>query len=142
MKNVRLIGAGAALCAVLALAACTGTDEPSPTPTAAPTDVTDITDQPGSVDGWVGALEDAETKTCARDGADWVASGTVTNPLDEAQSYRLYVSAMFGGDTRGLIQVDVPDVAGGASAPWRAAFPLEGDEFTCVLRVERFAPTS
>lgn len=141
MRTSRLAGVGLVLSIALGLAACTGTAEPKPTPTTAPSDVTDITDQPGSVEGWVGALEDAKTTTCARDGGNWVAAGTVTNPLDEAQSYRLYVSAMFGGETRGLIQVDVPDVAGGESGQWRAAFPLQGDEFTCVLRVERFAPT-
>lgn len=140
MKSLRSTAAAAALCAVLALTACTGNAEPEPSPTAAPTDVTDITDQPGSVDGWVGALEDAEVTTCAREGDDWIAAGTVTNPLEEAQSYRLYVSLLDGADTRGLIQVDVPDVAGGAAGEWKADFPLEGDAFTCVLRVERFAP--
>lgn len=139
MTTQRLIGASAALCLALALAGCTGTADPNPTPTTAPSDITDITDQPGSVDGWVGALEDAEVTTCARDGDNWVAAGTVKNPLDEPQSYRLYVSAMAGGETRGLIQVDVPGVEGGATGDWKASFALPG-EFECVLRVERFAP--
>lgn len=140
MKIPRLMGATAALVAVLALAACTGNGNVTPTPTSAPTDVTDVTDQPGSVDGWVGALEDADIATCARQGDEWVAAGTVTNPVDDAQSYRLYVSLIDGSETRGLIQVDVPDVAAGASGDWKAAFPLPGDNFKCVLRVERFAP--
>ncbi|WP_447944138.1 MULTISPECIES: hypothetical protein [Microbacterium] len=100
----------------------------------------DVTDQPGSVDGYVGAVEDADTTRCERAGSEWIAAGTVTNPLDEDQSYRLYVSAMDGSETRGVIQVDVPDVAGGATAEWRAAFALPEDELECVLRVERFAP--
>ncbi len=139
MKAVRLTTTTLALLAALTLAGCTGTTGVTETPTAAPTDVTEITDQPGSVEGWVGALEDASTTQCARDGGNWVAAGTVTNPTDAAQSYRLYVSAMDGTQTRGLIQVDVPDVAAGASGEWKAEFPLEGEKFDCVLRVERFA---
>ena len=142
MKTARLMGATAAILTVLALAACTGNGNAdlNPTPTAAATDVVDITDQPGSVDGWVGALEDAHVATCARQGDEWIAAGTVTNPVEDAQSYRLYVSLLDGSETRGLVQVDVPDVAAGASGQWKAAFPLTGDDFTCVLRVERFAP--
>ncbi len=140
MRMKRLAGALAAAAIAVALAGCGADVTPAPTGTGSPSDVTDITDQPGSVEGYVGALEDAETTRCERDGSNWIASGTVTNPLDEVQSYRLYVSAMDGSDTRGVVQVDVPEVAGGDSAEWTAEFPLPDDDLTCVLRVERFAP--
>ncbi|MFT4051269.1 MAG: hypothetical protein QM677_03355 [Microbacterium sp.] len=103
-------------------------------------DVSEITDQPGSVEGYVGALGDAEVVTCAREGGDWVVAGTVTNPLDEVQSYRIYVTVRDDDDTRGIIQVDVPDVEGEASAEWTASFPLDDESLECVLRVERFTP--
>lgn len=124
--------------AVLTVTGCAaGTVEPTPTDTKAPT-VTEITDQPGSVEGFVGALEDAEVKRCERDGDGWVAAGTVDNPTDRTQSYRLYISAMADGDTRGIVQVDVASVAAGESAAWKAEFALPDNDLTCVLRVERF----
>jgi len=134
-----------AVAAALTLSACTGAAGPdgtsaAPTPTATQTDMSQITDQPGSQEGYVGALEDATVTSCERDGADWVAQGTVTNPIDEVQNYRLYVSALSDDDTRGIVQVDVPDVDGGATAEWKASFPLDDEKLECVLRVERFAP--
>lgn len=129
----------ALLGAALAVTGCTS-DEARPEPTGTiVSDVTDITDQPGSEEGYVGALGDAAVKRCERDGGDWIAAGTVTNPTDDAQSYRLYVSAMADDDTRGLVQVDVPPVDAGGTAQWNATFALPDDDMTCVLRVERFA---
>ncbi|MFA7498832.1 MAG: hypothetical protein WCY76_09100 [Leucobacter sp.] len=100
----------------------------------------DIADQPGSVDGFAGALEDVVVETCEAQGAGWFASGTVTNPTDTAQSYRLYVAFSENRDTIGLVQVDVPEVAAGESATWDAEAQVAGEGIDCALRVERFAP--
>lgn len=63
----------------------------------------------------------------------------MTNPESDTQDYRLYVSAMTDGDTVGLVQVDVADVAGGETAEWEAQMDLAQEDINCVLRVERFA---
>ncbi|MPV51391.1 MULTISPECIES: hypothetical protein [unclassified Pseudactinotalea] len=122
------------------------TSEPTPDESpdsadgAKPDTVVDLEEQPGSQEGYVGALGDAELATCAtRDGALEV-TGDVTNPQKEAQSYRIYVSAMQGSDTRGLTQVDVSAVGPGETASWEARLDLTDDDLTCVLRVERFVP--
>lgn len=63
----------------------------------------------------------------------------MTNPESETQDYRLYISAMTDGDTVGLVQVDVADVAGGETADWESQMDLAQEDIDCVLRVERFA---
>lgn len=130
-----------AVAGILTLAGCTGgteTTAPTPSATTTPSDYVDITDQPGSGDDFVGALEDTEVTGCAADGDEWKVTGTVTNPADDAQSYRIYVSLLDGTDTLGVSQVDVDDVAAGESTDWSATLPVSGDDLDCVLRVERF----
>lgn len=126
---------------VLVLAGCTGSPEPEPTPTAseqAP-GVTDIEDAPGSGEGLVGALEDAEVEACEAADGGWAVNGTVTNSTDAEADYRIYVSLLNGaGDTRGLTQVDVDDVAAGDTQQWDTSVELEDDDLSCVLRVERY----
>lgn len=121
------------------LAGCVNNAEPAPTQTTADAAVTEITDQPGTTDGYVGARDDVEIEACEKDGESWVARGTVVNPTDAAQDYRIYVSWLDGSDTRGLVQVDVDAVAAGASGEWSASAALPDDDLECVLRVERFA---
>ena len=99
-----------------------------------------VTDQQGSVDGFVGASEDAQVSVCEAGDDGWFASGEVTNPTDEAQSYRIYVAFNKNTDTLGLVQVDAAEVAPGATATWEATAPLSGDNLQCILRVERFTP--
>ncbi|MCB1030503.1 MAG: hypothetical protein KDA95_04150 [Acidimicrobiales bacterium] len=101
---------------------------------------TDVRDPQGSVEDYVGAMQDAKLDACAVADGALKANGTVTNPLDEAQQYRIYVSAMEGTDTRGIVQVDLPSVEGGQSADWTAEFELADEGLSCLLRVERFAP--
>lgn len=101
---------------------------------------TDVRDPQGSVEGYVGAMNDAAVSSCDSEGDVLVATGTVTNPEDDAQEYRIYVSAMDGSDTRGIVQVDVGPLDGGATADWDAEFELDGDDLSCLLRVERFDP--
>lgn len=103
-----------------------------------PDTVVDVKEQPGGAGEYVGAAGDAEVTTC--ESADGVLKvvGTVTNPEAEAQGYRIYVSALQDGDTRGLAQVDVAEVDGGASAAWETTMELDLNEPKCVLRVERF----
>lgn len=100
--------------------------------------VTDIQDQPGSVDGYVGASKDAKVETCDLQGGSLRVEGTVKNPESDAQDYRLYVSALENSDTVGLVQVDVTDVAPGKSVEWSTDIDYKADDLECVLRVERF----
>lgn len=97
-----------------------------------------ITDQPGSVEDFVGAVEDAEISRCKADGSSWVVAGSVTNPTDKTQQYRIYVSVMEKKDTVALEQVDVADVVAGATEDWETEIPIQGEGLECVLRVERF----
>lgn len=99
----------------------------------------DITDQQGSVEGFVGAKEDVEVERCEADGSGWISAGTVSNPTSESQDYRIYVAFNSSKDTKGLVQVDVKDLAAGASESWEASAPVQADNMKCVLRVERFA---
>lgn len=101
---------------------------------------TEVSDHPGSLDEFTGALEDAELESCEAGGSGWIAEGTVTNPLDDVQSYRVYVSVRSEEGTIGLVQVNVDDVDGGDSGSWEADFDLDEDDLECSLRVERFSP--
>lgn len=125
----------------LALAACSGDDKASEKDSK-PADQShvDITDQQGSVKGFVGANDDVTTESCEAAKNLWRSEGTVTNPEKENQSYRLYVAFNRGKDTQGLVQVDVESVKPGQKVEWKAEAPLTGDDLTCVLRAERFAP--
>lgn len=129
------------------VAGCTA-NGPEPTETPTPSTlaeslepgVTDITDAPGSGEGLVGAAADAVTDTCEASGEGWATTGTVTNPTDAAVDYRIYVSLLNGAnDTRGLQQVDVVDVAPGATSIWESLIAVPDDDLTCVLRVERYS---
>lgn len=100
----------------------------------------DVTDQQGSIEEFVGASDDAEVVRCEGVDGGWVSEGTVTNPTDAAQSYRLYVAFNENQDTQGLVQVDIVDVAAGATEQWSVEAPLTSDDLSCLLRVERFDP--
>lgn len=134
----------------LTLTACTGSEgeaalegqggEQNETPNSTTDTLVEVTDTPGSVDGFVGAIDDAEIVTCESQSGVWVGEGTVTNPTDTAQNYRVYVSFNHKGNTRGLVQVDVENVAAGEQATWATEAALLGAGLECVLRVERFEP--
>lgn len=129
----------------LGMAACTSsndTDDAQPVPSASASlsaDPVDVSDTPGSVKGYEGAAEDAEQSRCEADGSDWVSAGTVTNPTDAEQTYRVYVSFMAGQETEGLAQADDLTVKAGESADWEVRAGVSGDDIQCVLRVERFS---
>ena len=140
----RALAAGVAVALGLVLVGCTDSaPEPTPTPTAseqAEGGITDIVDTPGSGEGLVGALADAEVKTCELAGDHWDVAGTVTNSSEGPASYRIYVSLLTeGGDTRSLTQVDVEPVDPGASADWETTVAVQDETLDCVLRVERYA---
>lgn len=126
------------LAGAFGFAACTSSPDPAPTPT----DVVEITDQPGSVDGYVGARDDVVIDRCERNGDAWGVEGTVTNPTSDLQDYRIYVSLLDGDDTVGLVQVDLVGVEGGGERTWSQEIEISGDDLACVLRVERFTPSS
>lgn len=135
------------LLVALSLAGCTaGQGEAAATPsvtateTASAGEVIDIRDQPGSVAGYVGASADVQLTQCAAQDGGVVVSGTLTNPETQAQSYRIYVSVLDDDATVGLVQVDVPDVAGSASQTWDTQVAVSAGGLSCALRVERFAP--
>lgn len=130
----------------LSLASCAGeptggsTDgDPPASPPAVESHV-DVSDPQGSVPGFVGALDDATVERCEADANGWTAEGTVTNPTDLAQDYRIYVAFNQNRDTHGLVQVDLSAVAPGAVEHWSAHAPIDGGALSCVLRVERFDP--
>lgn len=97
-----------------------------------------MTDQQGSVEGYVGASEDVIVEKCESSGENWVAEGTATNPTGETQNYRIYVAFNKNRDTKGLVQVDLESVGPNASAEWKAESPISGEKIDCLLRVERF----
>lgn len=99
----------------------------------------EITDQQGSIEEFEGAVDDASVDRCEATDTGWIGEGTITNPTDEMQSYRIYVAFNKNRDTKGLVQIDL-DVAPGEQDDWRAEAPINGDDLNCVLRVERFAP--
>lgn len=141
MSSERLAVTAATLVAAAILVGCSGDNSDDSSGQASGTEqkVIEINDQPGSVEGYEGALDDAEMESCEVEGGSLHVSGTVTNPASEVQDYRIYVSALEGGDTQGLVQVDTLGVEGGETAEWSTDIDLSGDEFECVLRVERFA---
>lgn len=140
MTLKRLVVAATCMVAAATLAGCTGDDpdDSSGQGSGADQKVIEINDQPGSVEDYEGALDDADVQSCEPGGDSLHVSGTVTNSASEVQDYRIYVSALAGGDTQGLVQVDVPGVEAGGTAEWSTDMELSG-EFECVLRVERFA---
>ncbi|MGO1543842.1 MAG: hypothetical protein ACTHXA_05810 [Gulosibacter sp.] len=129
---------------VLSLTACGGgaTDGNSETGTeeTAAGSYVEVTDQQGSIEEFVGASEDAEVERCETGNGGWISEGTVTNPTEDAQSYRLYVAFNENRDTEGLVQVDIESVAAGATESWQVEAPIDGEDLDCVIRVERFAP--
>ncbi|WP_430591969.1 hypothetical protein [Humidisolicoccus flavus] len=138
MKTARVLIAATTFVAAIALAGCADTDFPRPQPSNTAATV-DVTDQPGSVEGYVGALDDAAITLCAVEDGVLRVEGTVTNPVAEPQDYRIYVSALVGTETTGLVQVDITDVSDGATQPWATQIESVADGAECVLRVERFA---
>ena len=124
----------------LSLAACAGEAASGGADVTAEKSFVDISDPQGSVEGFVGALEDAEVDRCEATADGWIAGGTVANPTDAVQSYRLYVALNTNRDTHGLVQVNLDDVPGGAGENWEVEAPVRGDNLSCVLRVERFDP--
>lgn len=116
-----------------------GADSSEGASTKKPT-VNDIRDSQGSVEGYEGALEDATIEVCAVEEGAMKMGGTVTNPLEDARQYRIYVSVMEGTETRGVAQVDVEPVDPGATAFWETSLAISDPDLDCLLRVERFAP--
>jgi hypothetical protein len=146
--------------AVLALTGCTESKDPvsvttaqvvspaaaesapsmSPSPLKPGNVYVDVHDSQ-AVGGFVGALKDVTASSCGASGADWVGSGTITNPMRAAANYRVWV-AFIGADggTVGLVQVNVDGVAAGASKDFSAPMPYAADgTLSCTLRVERRA---
>ena len=136
MKIKSMVIAPAALLAAVALVGCTGGDQPDEVE-GSREKVIDVQDQPGSVEGYVGASDDAELTSCNMEDGALRVSGTVSNPESEPQDYRIYVSALESADTVGLVQVDVPDVSD--SETWSTEIAYDGHDLECVLRVERFS---
>ena len=99
--------------------------------------VTRITIPPGSAEGYVGALADVTLAHCLAAQAPAVFVGTVTNPAETEQSYRIYVSVVTGDRTIGLGQVDVERVGPGVERAWYGSLEVGAADAQCALRVER-----
>lgn len=145
--NRRISQIACVVAAGILLAGCTTAPdsdpkEPEKTPAAPaaeePKAENDFTVQPGTAgDEYVGALQDVIVGTCdSSDGGTKIA-GTVTNPTEGSVDYRIYVSIMSDGDTLGIVQSDVADLAGGDTAEWEKDAAAGAPDATCVLRVER-----
>lgn len=135
-----ILGVGG-LAALLSAAGCAAQAPASPAEQMGePTAVAEVTELPGSMEGYEGALADAEVTGCAPANDGWSVAGRVTNSAAEPREYRIYVTLLADGETAGIEHVDVPAVEPGASAEWAAELPVARDGRECVLRVERFAP--
>lgn len=114
-------------------------------PPAVPSDEVylDAPDPQGSIDGFVGAAGDVSDDECELTDFGWIGSGRVDNPTEDTVGYRIYVAFLDAtGDTAGLVQTDVDEVASGEGADYEVVMPAhtDADDLTCVLRVERFVP--
>jgi hypothetical protein len=107
--------------------------------TTVPTAVVDVKTQPGTAtDGFEGAVADVSDSRCDSIGGKWTATGKVTNPTSAAVNYRIYMSFVdAAGATPGLLEIDVDNVAAGASADWTGSLEIGLDDLKCVPRVER-----
>lgn len=137
-ETPKVISAGAL--ALVLITGCTGGAGNGESSAPPAEKVVDVTDEPGTQDGHAGAIDDSTLDECEVTAEALVVSGTVTNPEDSPQSYRIYVSAMRKKETLGLVQVDVDSVGPGDSADWSTEIDLADPELECVLRVERFDP--
>jgi hypothetical protein len=129
---------------LLALSACSSTDEEvSPSTTAAEDFNVDVSVLPGTDTSAEGARADVTDDVCENRDGTWVASGTVTNSADGPRTYRIYSGFVdSSGDTRAVVEAGVSDLQPGESRQWESVAPLGGlDDVRCVLRVERVAPT-
>jgi hypothetical protein len=132
---------------VVTLTAChdSGDDEADHSTTTEAPDSTTTTDgalvqtkDPPRTSGFVGARGDVSDLRCVASDGGWVVTGRVTNPTSETVSYRIFTSFLDeDSDTKGVVQTDVTGVAPKASATWKGELPLQADELSCVLRVER-----
>lgn len=143
-KAARLIATMITPLVALTLAACSGegaTGAQSAEVEEAPqASYVDVADPQGSLEDYVGAIEDVEITLCESTGQALKAEGKVTNPTDGTQSYRLYVAFNKGRDTKGLKQVDVTEVTAGETSKWEAEVPVNADGIECAVRVERYNP--
>lgn len=135
--------AGVALALALTIAGCAG-DSPSETTSLGggvpdPADpVISVEIDPGTAEGFEGALADVTDHQCEPHGGAWHTSGTVTNPTDDPATYRIYTSFLSGGnDAVGVLQTDVGPVDPGESEEWEGTLNLSAGNLSCVLRVER-----
>lgn len=130
-----------AFAAALALSGCggqggNGQGQGSSTPV--PDAVTEVTNEPGTGQGFEGAADDVTNDTCQRSGDAWNVGGTVTNSAAEPRSYRIYVALLSSTETRAMQEVAVDTLQPGAKTDWSATIPVAEDNLSCVLRVERY----
>lgn len=122
----------------ITLAGCVGDTDPAGTADG-PISVS----TPAGGDGaYVGARSDVQLLSCQGTASGGAASGEVTNPEDERQDYRIYVSAVVDGATVAVTQVDVTGVDPDVTAAWETELGTTDDEISCILRVERTASAS
>lgn len=114
------------------------TTDPESEPAKKPKKVVKVKEAPGTSEGFVGARDDVDLATCEVVGKKMQIDGTVTNPTDAIQNYRIYVSILDADGTRGLLQVDAEAVEAGATQQWATEAKLSDTGLRCVLRVERY----
>jgi hypothetical protein len=132
----------AGLVVTMVLASCSGDDDVDGDVAVSvpPPAVVEVDVNPGTSEGYEGALEDVSDLACEQRGETWEVEGIVTNSSPSTASYRIYVS-MLDGDrfTRGLLQVNVDSLDSGESTEWAGEIAVSEPELDCILRVERTA---
>jgi hypothetical protein len=98
----------------------------------------DTTTRPGTSEEYEGARRDVADISCTPGKTATRVAGAVTNPTDQPQGYRLFVSVLVDGATVDIRDVSVPRVEPRASTTWDTTLQATG-EVECVLRVERIA---
>lgn len=116
----------------------TASPEPAGKRTPIPTSANyKVSTPPGVSKGYVGAAGDVKLSTCNSNKALTLFTGTVTNPTNVTQSYRIYVAVTLKNTTIGIDEVDVNALAAKATSKWNGGLGSGADGASCVLRVER-----
>jgi hypothetical protein len=130
--------AGLAVTMVLASCSSDDVDDDDVAVSVPPSAVVEVDVNPGTSEGFEGALEDVSDLVCEQRGEIWEAEGIVTNSSSSTASYRIYISLLDGDRfTRGLLQVDVDSLDADESTEWAGEIALTEPDLDCILRVER-----
>lgn len=122
------------------LTACTGTTDPSPTPSGSASTEPQL-DEVLTLEDEVGAREELTDFTCSATDDTWSASGTVTNPTDANAVYVVNIGIIEKDSRSSALRKNVVlEVAGGESKSFEEAnliSDIDDGEHECIARVNR-----